>query len=131
MQVIDEIKSERARQISKGWTKEHDDTLNLGQLAVAAAAYATGISELYPTGWQYKEAPRRKQLIKAAAMLVAEIERLDREEQNKKVSDEGLDDMVARMPKDSNIALTLALAELKERRTAEKEQARAAEAAAN
>ena len=62
-------------------------------------------------------------------MLVAEIERLDREEQSKKVSDKWLDYMVAVMSKDSNVAL--ALAELKERRAAEKEQARAAEAAAN
>lgn len=78
MNIYDEIKVERLSQIKKGWGLEHDDMLVNGQLACAASAYAMEKKELYPSGWVYKEAPRRKQLIKAAALIIAEIERLDR-----------------------------------------------------
>lgn len=115
MTVIEEIAAERTRQISKeGWTPEHDDEHNKGQMARAAAAYAYFgslpetdllaerdrergkqrgsfvhfiISQLFPVwgtayggwGWEWwKPTNRRRDLIKAAALIVAEIERLDR-----------------------------------------------------
>lgn len=100
MTVIDEIAAERRRQIEvKGWTPEHDDTHDLGELSLAAALYALPYEAeiagepLLPQdsyivldmaldlacGWTIKPEPdKRKGLIKAAALLVAEIERLDR-----------------------------------------------------
>ena len=94
--IIDEIAAERRRQIDKeGWTIEHDDQHDKAELALAAAAYATHTalfrdadSKTYkplvspaiwpwsPNWWKPKN-PRRD-LIRAAALIVAEIERLDR-----------------------------------------------------
>lgn len=80
MSVIDEIAAERARQISKeGWTPEHDDHHNDGSLARAAASYAAGERLWWPwrdSDWKPKD--RRRDLIRAAALIVAEVERLDR-----------------------------------------------------
>ena len=88
--VLEEIATERARQITdEGWTSEHDDQHDTGQMAEAAAGYAlksTGTygNPKYPPnewpwdiGWWKPTTPRRD-LVKAAALLVAEIERLDR-----------------------------------------------------
>ena len=102
MTVIDEIAEERRRQIEKeGWTEAHDDEHDNCQMARAAAAYAaqaamdaypapqdytyklrleTIIKNLWPWAsewWKPKDA--RRDLIRAAALIVAEIERLDRE----------------------------------------------------
>ena len=79
--IIDEIVNERVHQINKGFTPAHDNTLVEGELAEAAAVYAStklDPKEWYPRGWIHTQAPRRKQLIKAAALIIAEIERLDR-----------------------------------------------------
>lgn len=102
MTVIEEIAVERRRQISEEvWTPHHDDTHDRGQLAKAAASYAVFSTlhciyrgpnrldceseesawarHLWPweDGWWKPSTPRRE-LIKAAALIVAEIERLDR-----------------------------------------------------
>jgi hypothetical protein len=87
MGVIEEISAERRRQIEvEGWTPEHDDEHANGELARAAASYAISdgyfenISALWP--WEdewFKPKDRRRDLIRAAALLVAEIERLDRD----------------------------------------------------
>jgi hypothetical protein len=93
--VIVEIAAERERQITQeGWSLEHDDQHRDGSMAFAAASYID--PELYTPGWPYGESPRpvkwprswglewwkpkdrRRDLIRAAALLVAEIERLDR-----------------------------------------------------
>ena len=86
--VIGEIKKERNRQITeKDYIYEHDDALVDGQLADAASVYAStrvgDRAEYYPSGWVFKPTKRRRELIKAAALIVAEIERLDREEDRK------------------------------------------------
>lgn len=84
MTVIDEIAAERARQISEeGWTLEHDDEHASGEMALAAAAYAVHFrhsqGRLWPWSQQWwKPGEHRRNLIKAAALIVAEIERLDR-----------------------------------------------------
>lgn len=92
MGAIEEIAAERQRQIDEeGWTPEHDDEHDSGELALAAACYARSAANpgLYhlanvPTGWPWdrdwwKPGPNsRRELVKAAALLVAEIERLDR-----------------------------------------------------
>ena len=90
--VILEIARERERQIDKeGWSLHHDDTHKSGEMARAAACYALqstlgdtvgtiNISYLlWP--WQglwWKPTTPRRDLVKAAALIVAEIERLDR-----------------------------------------------------
>lgn len=96
---------ERRRQItSEGWTPEHDDDHVDGSLANAAACYAattrtfkaeqyvgrgyetyTAYEDLWPKSWAdhwwRPRKSRRRKLIVAAALILAEIERLDRAEQ--------------------------------------------------
>ena len=82
MNVVDEIRNERARQVSaEGWSPQHDDQQLHGELAYAAAAYALGAPGFWPTAWpraHWKPKSRRRDLVRAAALLVAEIERIDR-----------------------------------------------------
>lgn len=95
-QAARDVLAERQRQISaEGFTHEHDDTddgdHDRGQIAVAAAAYALtdfpgvgreAAERLWDSaGWDtsyYRPKDRRRNLVKAAALLLAEIERLDR-----------------------------------------------------
>lgn len=84
------IAEERARQIAvEGWTPTHDDVDHSnGELAAAAAFYAIpphrrmtrGRPSLWPKGWRFKPTPndRIRELVKAGALIVAEIERLKR-----------------------------------------------------
>lgn len=93
--VVQEIAAERQRQIyDECFTHEMDDCYVGGELAAAASAYAyrarcetanridhLSLSHLWPNDWQkhwWKTATPRRMLVKAAAMLVAEIERIDR-----------------------------------------------------
>ena len=89
--VILEISRERERQMAvEGWTAEHDDNHSCGELADAAACYAHpapwGVRpqagpppKLWPwsIAW-WKPKDRRENLVRAGALIVAEIERLDR-----------------------------------------------------
>ena len=79
--VIEEIKGERARQwIDEGWTADHDDKHDDNSLSIAAASYCLETSMIWP--WEletFKLKDRRRNLIRAAALIVAEIERMDRE----------------------------------------------------
>lgn len=107
--IVKEISAERARQVlDEGYAEEHDDKHTDESLAIAASCYAAP-SQIYyefvaangksftdpwpwSTGfhrgdphnggtWMAKKGKsRRRQLVIAAALLVAEIERLDREE---------------------------------------------------
>lgn len=82
-----DVLAERKRQQSaEGWTPDHDDHYTAGELAAAAACYAyfgwmrTGRA---PTEWPWasewwKPSDRRRDLVKAGALILAEIERLDR-----------------------------------------------------
>lgn len=75
MSVIDEVVAERRRQVEEeGYTPEYDDQHHDCQLACAAACYALASDDMSNS---YDLATRRN-LIKAAALIVAEIERLDR-----------------------------------------------------
>lgn len=90
MSVIDEIAAERRRQVeAEGWTPEHDDLHTGGQMAAAAATYALHDIQggwfgrwreaMWPWSLEWwKPRTRRRDLIRAAALIVAEIERLDR-----------------------------------------------------
>lgn len=102
--VLDDIAAERQRQIeSEGWSHKHDDRHDDGEMARAAGIYAviagsdqtdyrnaTGGYSLNDTlrslmayywpwdrSW-FKPTDRRRDLVKAGALIVAEIERLDR-----------------------------------------------------
>ena len=101
-----DVRAERQRQISaEGWTPEHDDEHKEGEMCFAAAGYACAASDAlqaiehqfdgdgqptfnepaslpnrapWPHGWVFKRAPVRRQLVKAGALILAEIERIDR-----------------------------------------------------
>lgn len=86
--ALSEVATERLRQVLvEGFTASHDDEHVNGELADAAACYALNaalpVPKLPPPYWPWarswwKPATRRDDLVKAAALLVAEIERLDR-----------------------------------------------------
>lgn len=89
MSVIDEIAAERRRQVEvEGWTASHDDWHDKGEMALAGACYAhPNLKMLWPADvpkewpWEdkwWKPKGRRRDLIRAAALIVAEVERLDR-----------------------------------------------------
>lgn len=85
-----DVFSERRRQIEdEGRTPEHDDNHGEGSMAFAAAAYAVH-ADAGPrlstviwnwTGWcrdWWKPKNKRQNLVRAAALLIAEVERMDR-----------------------------------------------------
>lgn len=90
-----DVQAERRRQITaEGWTPKHDDEHADGQMAQAAGCYALhagGIGTDWPDGRQngaalfwpwdkdsWKPTTPRRDLVKACALALAEIERLDR-----------------------------------------------------
>lgn len=83
-----DVLAERRRQVDvEGWTSEHDDTHRDGELALAAACYAMSSAGLarhqfrgwWPWDWAwFKRSPGRRELVKAGALILAEIERRDR-----------------------------------------------------
>lgn len=93
--AITDVIAERQRQVSeKGYTAESDDSYLPGILCLAGAAYAVAASA-YPDArrranrlWPWPNAPKyfeparknnpRANLVKAAALIIAEIERIDR-----------------------------------------------------
>lgn len=81
-QAATDVLAERLRQVTaEGWTPDRDDTYTFGELAEAASAYLRHVSLHWPNGWDkawYKPTTRRRDLVKSAALILAEIERLDR-----------------------------------------------------
>lgn len=88
-----DVLAERRRQGEvEGWTPEHDDAHSHGQMARAAACYALAGSSapndgtaalLVSLAWPWDEqwwkpSTARRDLVKACALGLAEIERLDR-----------------------------------------------------
>ncbi|UTV53982.1 hypothetical protein [Burkholderia arboris] len=84
-----DVLAERQRQMQQeGATVEQDDTYTEAELPRAAAAYALSASgfsnaitlDFWPfsTDWWKPTTPRRN-LVKAAALILAEIERIDRD----------------------------------------------------
>jgi len=88
--AVADVLEERSRQVAvEGYTEERDDLCTDGQLARAAVCYAipaAGMpSRLTALHWPFnpamlKPSTRRADLVKAAALLLAEIERIDRAE---------------------------------------------------
>lgn len=82
-----DVLAERERQVTKeGWTPEHDDKHGNGDLAAAAACYSLASRWnacppfLWPwdSEWWKQSADPRRNLEKAGALILAEIERIDR-----------------------------------------------------
>jgi hypothetical protein len=85
-----DVLAERRRQIVvEGWTAEHDDANQIGELATAAGCYAVYSESCPETGnpparwpfhknWWKPSKDTRRNLVKAGALILAEIERLDR-----------------------------------------------------
>lgn len=91
-----DVQAERRRQVqAEGWTPEHDDEHTCDEIAAMACFYAmppaardwdarsTGYGDtlgcaMLPDGWVAKTGDRRRELVKAGALIVAEVERLDR-----------------------------------------------------
>lgn len=95
-----DVAAERHRQIeAEGWTPKHDDAHKDGSMALAAACYASMAAAYAKTGsrlsdsdyaclpcsfqWPWgrqwwKPKNQRRDLVRAAALIIAEIERLDR-----------------------------------------------------
>ena len=92
------VAKERARQINdEGYKREHDDEHTDGSLADAAACYAANHQYIWKQApevpdelwllWPWdidflkkEKHPRKKQLIISAALLMAEYDRLERED---------------------------------------------------
>ena len=84
--ALKEIKTERQRQIKQlGCSEILDDRYVDAQLAIAAAAYLTLNKSLWPFDlqWWRPASGYRRRLVKAGALIIAEIERLDRIEARK------------------------------------------------
>ena len=88
--AVMDVLDERRRQIEQeGWTPEHDDRHAQGQMAGAAVCYlvediphwarleAQGCYWPWDAAW-WKPGDNRRNLVKAGALILAEIERLDR-----------------------------------------------------
>lgn len=95
-----DVLAERQRQMDvEGWTPEHDDAHRPGELSIAGACYASNAATWLHLGasalkenykslspgsrwpWSYKwwkPTDERRDLVKAGALIIAEIERLDR-----------------------------------------------------
>lgn len=109
-QAARDVLAERQRQIRVGgWTPEHDDSHDSGQMAGAASCYAQHVNarcwvvtdldngpEIYsteptPDNWPWddswwKPTTPRRDAVKACALLLAEIERIDRADATKEQS---------------------------------------------
>lgn len=84
--ALSDVAAERERQKSvKGYSTEQDDTYIEGELAAAAISYIEPMEaeNYWPADWfdnSFKPSDYRRNLVKAAALIVAEIERIDRQE---------------------------------------------------
>jgi hypothetical protein len=90
------INAERERQIyEEGWSPDHDDTHKKGEMAYAAACYTYDYAEetrygdpgtprqISPQAWpwdeiSWKPKDRMSRLVRAGALIAAEIDRLSR-----------------------------------------------------
>lgn len=109
--VAGELLLERMRQVEKeDWSLSDDDELKGGQLAGAAANYIVHAADQLANGtqlpagippplafhwphicdsWTWKPKNPRRDLVRAGALIIAEIERLDRAAQNIKTTHGG------------------------------------------
>lgn len=91
-QAAADVEAERRRQVeSEGWTAEGDDRYKNRELAAAAECYSGTVypNEQCPAMWPWdvswwKPSDYRRNLVKAGALILAEIERLDRASRKEK-----------------------------------------------
>lgn len=97
-QAINDVLVERVRQLSEeGYDAAHDDAHKNGELAMAAACYTIGAfygwepkpdadgevwqPAMFEVTWPWDSAKpkdKRRDLVRAAALILAELERIDR-----------------------------------------------------
>lgn len=100
MTVLQEIEVERAKQIARGFTAAHDDAEHPdGKLATVAAGLLLGQDDGWGIMQRHQHDPRQR-LIIAAALIVAEVQRLDRRQRQQ---------ALANMPKEPALAPTVSL----------------------
>jgi hypothetical protein len=104
-QAINDILIERIRQLSEeGFDAAHDDSHKAGELSCAAVAYAMWAANALepepnvdmgnpPAWWPWdlswwKPKDPRRDLVRAAALILAELERLDRASARTSAGDE-------------------------------------------
>ncbi|EEW9259539.1 ead/Ea22-like family protein [Escherichia coli] len=88
--ILDVVAERQRQKTIEGWTPEHDDEHCNGELAMAAVCYINETGTVNrnggkPWGWPWdaswwKPNARRRNLVKAGALILAEIERIDRQE---------------------------------------------------
>ncbi|MFH0059660.1 hypothetical protein [Pseudomonas aeruginosa] len=90
-----DVQAERRRQVeAEGWTPEHDDLYCAAELPRAAAAYIlNGANDEAPAIWPFsakwwKPRDARSNYVRASALILAEIERLDRAAPGKEGNDD-------------------------------------------
>ncbi|WP_199556839.1 ead/Ea22-like family protein [Enterobacter kobei] len=86
--ILDVVAERQRQKTIEGWTPEHDDEHCNGELAMAAICYINETGTVNrnggkPWGWPWdaswwKPNARRRNLVKAGALILAEIERIDR-----------------------------------------------------
>ncbi|HCS4892489.1 TPA: ead/Ea22-like family protein [Escherichia coli] len=86
--ILDVIAERQRQQSVEGWMPEHDDEHCNGELAMAAVCYINETGTVNRNGgkpwgchWDaswWKPNARRRNLVKAGALILAEIERIDR-----------------------------------------------------
>lgn len=86
--ILDVVAERQRQQSVEGWMPEHDDEHCNGELAMAAVCYINETGTVNrnggkPWGWPWdaswwKPNARRRNLVKAGALILAEIERIDR-----------------------------------------------------
>lgn len=89
--AIEDVVNERHRQqLIEGWTTKHDDQYQFNELATAAGLYALNAHDISPAHFNstpsqwpwnpewWKPKSPRQDLVRAAALIIAEIERIDR-----------------------------------------------------
>ncbi|HBA3988989.1 TPA: hypothetical protein J5U09_004392 [Escherichia coli] len=87
--AVQSVIAERQRhQSAEGWTPEHDDQYSKSQLLWASSCYVLNAIHPFnriPFGWPWtpewwKPTNPRRDMVKAGALILAEIKRIDRQE---------------------------------------------------
>ena len=86
--ILDVIAERQRQKAVEGWTSEHDDKYGKSQLLLASSCYVLNTIQPFnriPMDWPWapewwKPTGPRRDLVKAGALILAEIERIDRQE---------------------------------------------------